>query len=628
VAGEDVVGVRARASDPPGETHGSATLPRAGSLAIGGPTSSMALPHPLRRYLACSHRVARSLITAAALVLAVACWVGGNQPVIADSSGYLAIGRAIATKGPEGAVDAVRPYAYPLFLAVVVKLVGTDVPTVHRGVWVLQVAAILLTAALTSRRLGTVMGSQTFATVHYALIALNPLLHMLATDILTDVIAALLVYGAVVATLGCSGQSHLARLRDVAVSAFLAGLAFETRPSAMLIVAVVALLWSVRAIWCRDVPWPSPFIGAVAVAIPIVPQVALNYTFFKIPSPTVLATGLYEPGVIWGLHFLRSASVMIDGRVTLLLSFNPFRPADVASVDEFMAASPLGLAATFALHGLGLIDHTLGFAYAQEIEFWYRWPLALWSYALLVLGLGGAVAAWKAKRRHVVLAFVASILGVGASAAPYLPMVVDPRYGLPLFLFFAIGTTYAIIAWWTLVQERRLDRAGRWLAAFLLVMVGCAGLSHWYDMQTPMLASHPRVKVAPDFMNAGIVAEPPRLWRAGETQQFPVTLTNQGAMIWFSTARFLVYLKSEIVRTDDPTVVVASAERVKLPRNLQPGGSVMLTVVQPAPAEAGCYVLRQQVFSETWMKLPQEHVQTIAVVPSATAPGSAPAACE
>ena len=59
--------------------------------------------------------------------------------------------------------------------------------------------------------------------------------------------------------------------------------------------------------------------------------------------------------------------------------------------------------------------------------------------------------------------------------------------------------------------------------------------------------------------------------------------------------------------------MVASAERVHLPRNLQPGGSVTLTVAQPAPAEAGCYLLRQQIHAEGWAKLPQEHVTKIAV---------------
>ena len=101
---------------------------------------------------------------------------------------------------------------YPLIVSVVVKLVGTDQTTVHRGVWMFQILAILLTAALTSRRLGAVLGSETVATLHYALIALNPLLHMLATDLLSDVISALLSYGAVVLAFGYVGQSRSARL--------------------------------------------------------------------------------------------------------------------------------------------------------------------------------------------------------------------------------------------------------------------------------------------------------------------------------------------------------------------------------------------------------------------------------
>ena len=171
-----------------------------------------------------------------------------------------------------------------------------------------------------------------------------------------------------------------------------------------------------------------------------------------------------------------------------------------------------------------------------------------------------------------------------------------------------------MLGWWQLLQERRLDRAGLWLAAFLVVLAACAGLSYWYEQQTPILASRSRGQPGPQLMAGAIATEPPRLWRAGEMQQFPVTLTNEGAMIWISKRQFHVYLRSEIVRTDNPTQVVASAERVHLPRNLQPGGSVTLTVAQPAPAEAGCYLLRQQIHAEGWAKLPREQVTKIAVV--------------
>lgn len=574
-------------------------------------------PRALPLHVAGSHRLARILITVAALGLAVACWVGGDQPIIADAQGFLSLGQAIATTGPAGAASNDRTYVYPLIVSVVVKLVGPDQTTVHRGIWVLQVAAILLTAALTSRRLGAVLGSDAVATLHYALIALNPLLQMLATDLLSDVIAALLSYGAVVLAFGYEGQSRSARLRDVGLSALIAGLAFETRPSAALIVGAVALVWLARAIRRRDVPWPAPFVGAVALAMPIVPQVLLNWAYFGVLSPTIVMTGMYEPAVIWGVDLLRMAAVKADGRTTLLLSFNPFRPADVASVGELLAASPIGLAATFALHGIALVDHTLGFAYAPEIRPWYRWPLPLWSYGLAVLGIGGAVvgaAAWKAKRPYVAVALAGCLVGAGASAAPYLPMTIDPRYGLPLFLFFAPGAACAVLGWWQLLQERRLDRAGRWLAAFLVVLAACAGLSYWYEQQTPILASQPRAAAGPQMMAGAIATEPPRLWRARETQRFPVTLTNEGAMIWISRRQFHVYLTSEIVRANNPARVVARAERVYLPRNLQPGGSVTLTVAQPAPADAGCYVLRQQIVAENWAKLPQEHVTKIAVM--------------
>ena len=147
---------------------------------------------------------------------------------------------------------------------------------------------------------------------------------MLATDLLSDVIAALLSYGAVVLAFGYVGQSRSARLRDVGLSALLAGLAFETRPSAAPIVGVVALVWLARAIWCRDVPWPAPFVGAVALAIPILPQTLLNWVYFGVPTPTIVMTGMYEPAVIWGVDLLRMAAVKVDGRMTLLLSFNPF----------------------------------------------------------------------------------------------------------------------------------------------------------------------------------------------------------------------------------------------------------------------------------------------------------------
>ena len=188
----------------------------------------------------------RLIVTIAAVALAIACWIGGDDPVIADARGYFELGIAPTTVGFDGAADLIRPYAYPMFVALPVMVLGAEpgagacrrVGAAGRGHPRVRMAG--------GRTIQHGPGLDTHGTALYALTVLNPPLQMLATELLTDLMAALLMFGAVMLTLGYEGQSPRTRLRDVGLSLLLAGLAMATRPASITIVAAVVLLWLVR----------------------------------------------------------------------------------------------------------------------------------------------------------------------------------------------------------------------------------------------------------------------------------------------------------------------------------------------------------------------------------------------
>ena len=132
-------------------------------------------------------------------------------------------------------------------------------------------------------------------TALYALTVLNPPLQMLATEPQTDLMAALLMFGAVMLTLGYEGQSPRTRLRDVGLSLLLPGLAMATRPASITIVAAVVLLWLVAAFGRREFRDSPGWVGVAAFAAAIAPQVLLNWRAYGVASPMAVDSGRTSP---------------------------------------------------------------------------------------------------------------------------------------------------------------------------------------------------------------------------------------------------------------------------------------------------------------------------------------------
>jgi hypothetical protein len=64
-------------------------------------------------------------------------------------------------------------------------------------------------------------------------------------------------------------------------------------------------------------------------------------------------------------------------------------------MSSFAASNPLGLAATFALHGFAMLDQDFPFPYVRELDGWYRWPLAGLGYLFLWGATIGLVVGWQ-----------------------------------------------------------------------------------------------------------------------------------------------------------------------------------------------------------------------------------------
>jgi N-acetyl-anhydromuramyl-L-alanine amidase AmpD len=103
------------------------------------------------------------------------------------------------------------------------------------------------------------------------------------------------------------------------------------------------------------------------------------------------------------------------------------------------------------------------------------------------------------------------------------------------------------------------------------------------------------------------MSKAPTAWVAGQTQTFPVTVTNNGNQAWPSTGYTEVDLDLHFATSSGGASNQGSwltSQAFALPGNVQPGGSVTVSVTVTAPSTAGSLVLEATMIKEHqfWFK--------------------------
>lgn len=421
-------------------------------------------------------------VTLLAVGIACVCFVEGYPGVIFDSWGYHHLSRILRTKGLLGWPTDVRTYGYPLFLAAITGFRDLPPEEVRLIAFGAQLAAYLGTCYWVSRRLSAILRSESAGIWAYAIGGLNPILLIHTTEMLSDLLSAVLIQLAVASSWKLPEPSRVSRWQPF-LSFLCAGAAVALRPANVVVVWALALVWAFRVI-----RWRERFLGSALAALaglipPLVPQMIINYELVGTLNP-LLVSDIYRQQRLWGMAALKYGTVLIPEHSPFLVYVNPFYRGDPGP-RTFLLHHPVDYLATLALHAFGMIDADLPFTYITDFNPWYRWPLSLANYGLLYLALLGCVvgvARTLRQRRIDEVGFVLSTtIAVGAAyLVLYLPVEVEVRFGLPLLMLM---TPLAVVGacWLVAPAGGRLGSRAFALLGALVVIVSCARLSIWFE---------------------------------------------------------------------------------------------------------------------------------------------------
>lgn len=419
-----------------------------------------------------------AIVTLCGAGLAGIAYKTGFPELRYDSFHYFTLSRIVSTEGLWGLYSRVRTYGYPLFVATVTGFAGVSPETARGLVFAAQGLIYLAACLFAARVVERVFGHPGFFFGTYAVLALNPLALIHATEVLSDLLSAVLVLAALVLSIEPGRPVRRALL------AFLcAGLAVAVRPVNLILLPAFAIVWFLRA---RAYGEPlrrviAPAFGAVLLAL--LPQLVSNVRAYGAWTP-LLVERLYGEQVGWGMGILKYGTLVAPGLDPQLVYKNPFYPG-AGSPAEFLRIRPGGYLATLGLHGFAMFDQDFPFTFITDMRPAYRWPLSLWNYAYLYLaGIGLAVGPATWRREGPRLYFAGALLITLAYVAICLPIAVENRFSLPLYLVLAPATV-AAGAW---LSGRR---AGTVLAVAIAgagFVAACAELSLWLSAQAPALA--------------------------------------------------------------------------------------------------------------------------------------------
>ena len=564
-----------------------------------------------------------------AIAIAMAAFLYGDQPFTGDSQGYYDFGRLIANVGLRAFASDFRTYGYPLVLAGIMAVVGQDVGDVWRATFMVQFGLLVGVTWICARRVAGALGVEGVGAVVFAVTVANPFVLVLAGLVLTDLMAAMLLYLALVLALPQHRPEPRARVALlVACALFCAGFSVMLRPSNLLAVLMIVAVWTARAVLYRDLPWFALPAALLALCLPFVPQAMSNQRAYSVASPLVTSS-VYQENMIAGPMYIRSVTLALPGVPSMVHYENPLRPPPGLTLAEVIREYPVRYFASYGLHAFALVDQDLPFTYVRDVKPWYRWPLSILNYVFLlgafaglVLGLRGRALQPADQLLRQRFTMLACALTGAALVAIYLPVVVESRYGMPLYLLLA--PSFALAAVWVYAA---LPTAGAWRLSLgtlaVAAWVGCmATASVWVEHQAPLLvalrggdvatpatANQPASQVSqpavvpaappqptPEIPSARYVADLPRELSISTRTEFDVTVINTGRETWNVDGPYPVNVAVRFIaqRTelhDQVKGVMRDSRSVKLPGDVAPGASATVRLRTVSPPMPGRYTL-------------------------------------
>ena len=119
----------------------------------------------------------------------------------------------------------------------------------------------------------------------------------------------------------------------------------------------------------------------------------------------------------------------------------------------------------------------------------------------------------------------------------------------------------------------------------------------WFQQWQPISVG----VVAPDKAAGYDLSAAPTSWVAGQSQTFPVTITNTSNYTWLSTGHYRTDLDlhfATVAGGSPHQAAWLNSEVFSLPANLAPGGRATLTVTVTAPSRTGSLVLEAEMIKE------------------------------
>jgi hypothetical protein len=517
-------------------------------------------------------------ITVLAVIFAYALFFWGHQWFFWDAASYYGMAQ-LAVKGGFGGLPYLfsndKTYGYPLFIAAIYLLTNHISWTVRFVIFNVQLAFFLISCLYAARFFRRILKTDGAAITLYAATALNPFLLIYTTEVLTDLISAVLVYLTVLSAIQLpsrgaepssenGGESRILKsgglnrlllflsvgirkitqptsiaiglgavmvgviirieghisilsailillavlfaiqvlweknespspiLRNAFLTFLLAGMATMVRPSNVVIIMAVLLIWSLRAVVFRDMPRQAWLMMGIGLLIPFVPQLLFNFQYFNKLEPLVVS-GLYSNGLVFGMNYLKVTGLVIPGEPAIVHYLNPFLYPGIATPIEFLINRPLGYLLTAAMHVFAMFDYDFLFPYVYDVHPWYQWPVSILNYTFLFLSGMGALQNLREvfnpwERRT--LALMGLLIAVGGYVAVYMLSVVEARYSLPEYLLLSPFFVYGLYT----IKQRVLNRERRWVATrssgLILFLAASVALSAWMQTQVPELNAH------------------------------------------------------------------------------------------------------------------------------------------
>jgi len=415
----------------------------------------------------------------AAAALAALFFQAGFRGVVYDSYHYYVLSQIVSTEGLGHLFSRVRGYGYPVFAAAVTGFTTPSPGTARALASTAQVLVYLATSFYAGRVGERIFRSHRSFEATFALMAVNPIVLIRATELLSDALSACLVGLSLFVSIEPGRPARRALLGFGA-----AGLAAVVRPANLALLPALAVLWMLRGRQYEERIFRPLALGALVVALALLPQLALNVRAYGEWSP-LPAGSLYRDQARWGTGILKYGTLVVPGQEPTLVYRNPLRPEGVAGPREFFRQRPLAYVQTLAAHGFAMIDQDLPFTYVQDSRPAYRWPLSLANYVFFYLaGLGLVVLLLEGRKTPARLYAAGAALFSLACFAVYLPVAVENRFSLPLYVLLPPAAVYA--AGW--LSERRSGTIVALAIAGGGFVGACVQISLWLPRQAPYLA--------------------------------------------------------------------------------------------------------------------------------------------